>query len=100
MFVSDSLLDLLAKQSNIYGLQLTGSSINVSLIQIEQFIGVYFRMGLVKMSSIRSYWETYIAYDGFSSVFRNRFLSILSNIHFVDNIGVTYGTKTMIVVGK
>lgn len=38
--------------------------------------------------------------DGISAVFRNRFLSILSNIDFVDNIGITNETKTITVVGK
>ena len=52
-------------------------------------------MGLVIMPSIRSYWGIYLTYDGVSSVLsRNRFLSILRNIHFVDNLGVTDETKS------
>ena len=30
---------------------------------MEQFTGVYFCMRLVKMTSIRCYWETYMIYD-------------------------------------
>ena len=44
-------------------------------------------MGLVKLPSTRSCWETYMSYDGVSSVLsRNRFNTILSNMHFVDNL--------------
>lgn len=94
MFVDYILIDLPAEKSNIHSLQLTGSSISVTLKEIEQFNGTHFCMGLVIMPSIRSYWGIYLTYDGVSSLLsRNRFLSILRNIHFVDNFGVTDETK-------
>ena len=60
MFVDHILLDLLAEQSNIYSLHVTPK-------EKEQFIVVYFCMGLVQVSSIRSYWERYMTCDGVSS---------------------------------
>ena len=63
---------------------------NISAKELEQFVGVYFRMGLVQMPAQRSYWESYMSYTGVSSVMsRNRFQSALRNIHFVDNLNVS-----------
>lgn len=94
MFVTDELLDMVKEQTNLYSAQSTGSSINVTAKDIEKFIGAYFRMGLVRMPSVRSYWETYMSYDGVNSALsRNRFWSILRNLHFVDNLNVTQETK-------
>ena len=47
-------------------------------------------MGLVRLPSQRSYWETFMSYDGVSSLLsRNRFETILRNIHFVDNLVIS-----------
>ena len=94
MFIDNSLIDLLAEQSNIYSLQLTSSSINLTLKEIEKFIGVYFRMGLVKMPSIRSYWELKLhMMVAVQFCPKNGFLSILRNLLFVDNLGVNDETE-------
>ncbi|XP_047132711.1 piggyBac transposable element-derived protein 3-like isoform X1 [Hydra vulgaris] len=94
MFVDDNLIDILAEQSSLYSCQSSGTSICVTSNEIESFIGVYFRMGLVKLPSVRSYWETFMNYDGVSLVLsRNRFLSILRYLHFVDNLKVTDEVK-------
>ncbi|XP_065684233.1 piggyBac transposable element-derived protein 3-like isoform X1 [Hydra vulgaris] len=94
MFVDDNLIDILAEQSSLYSCQSSGTSICVTSNEIESFIGVYFCMGLVKLPSVRSYWENFMNYDGVSSVLsRNRFLSILRYLHFVDNLKVTDEVK-------
>ncbi|XP_047139018.1 piggyBac transposable element-derived protein 3-like [Hydra vulgaris] len=88
LFVDDNLIDVLL--SSLYSYQSSGTSVCDTPNEIESFIGVYFRMGLVKLPSVRSYWETFMNYDGVSSVLsRNRFLSILCYLHFVDNLKVT-----------
>ena len=81
-------------QTNLYSAQSTGSKINVTAKDIEKFIGGYFSMGLVRMPSVTSYWETYMSYDGVNSALsRNCFWSILRNLHFVHNLNVTQETK-------
>ena len=46
-------------------------------------------MGLVRLPSQRSYWETFMTYDRVSSVMgRNKFETILRNIHFVNNLEI------------
>ncbi|XP_065665259.1 piggyBac transposable element-derived protein 3-like [Hydra vulgaris] len=94
MFVDDNLRDIIAEQSSFYSCQSSGTNISVTSNEIESFIGVFFRMGLVKLPSVRSYWETFMNYDGVSSILsRNRFLSILRYLHFVDNLNVTDEVK-------
>ena len=94
MFVTNELLDMVKEQTNLYSAQSTGSRVNVTAKHIEKLIGAYFRMGLVQMPSVRSYWETYMSYEGINlALSRNRFWSILRNLHFVDNLNVTQETK-------
>ena len=59
---------------------------NTSLKEIEQVLGMYFRMGLVQMSGVRKYWESEVRYGPVADVMsRNRFSLLLSVMHFVDN---------------
>ena len=72
----------------------TVRSINTDVKELEQLIGVYLRIGLVKMPSQRSYWGTFSGYTSVSSlVSRKRFENLMSLIHFVDNNSVTEQTK-------
>ena len=51
-------------------------------------------MGLVKLPSTRSYWETNMSFDGVSSVLtRNYFNAMLRNLNFVDNLTLPKETK-------
>lgn len=68
-------------------MQSAGTNINVTSDKIEKFIGILFRMGLVQMHLVRSYWETYMNFDNISTIMsRNRSFNILRNIHFVDKL--------------
>ena len=47
-------------------------------------------MGLVQMHNLRSYWESELAYEPNCSVLsRDRFLKLVSPLHFVDNNAIT-----------
>ena len=84
MFVTDQLLDMVAEQSNLYSVQSSGSSINITAKGIEKFHGIYFQMGLVKLPSTRLYRETHMSYNEVSSILsKNHFSAILHNLHSV-----------------
>lgn len=51
-FVSDEILQDIAGQTNIYRMQKNGTNGNLSG---KEFLGVYFSMGLVRLTSQRSY---------------------------------------------
>ena len=51
-------------------------------------------MGLVRLPSQISYWETFMSYDGISSVMScNPFETIIRNLHFVANMSIMEDDK-------
>lgn len=73
-FVSDDMLQNLVTSTNEYSVQKSGNSINTNKKEIEQLIGMFFHMGLVRMSGVRQYWESATAYSPVCDVMsRNRF---------------------------
>ena len=94
LFVSDEMLNNTTEQTNIYILQSKGAEKSILRNDIEKFIGVFLRMGLVRLPIQRPYWETFMTYDGVSSVMgRNKFETILRNIHFVNNLEIAEEEK-------
>ena len=88
------MLSNMAYQANLYSAQKNVESINTDAKELEQLIGVYLRMGLVKMPNQLSYWKTFSGHTSVSSIFsRERFVTLMSLIHFVDNNSVTEETK-------
>ncbi|XP_051982265.1 piggyBac transposable element-derived protein 3-like [Xyrauchen texanus] len=81
-FVSLDMLENIVEHTNQYSVQKHGKCVK----EIEQVLGMYFRMGLVQMSGVRQYWESEVRYGPVADVMsRNRFNLLLSVIHFVDN---------------
>jgi hypothetical protein len=93
--ITNDMIQNLADQTNIYSLQRDGTSISTSNKEIEIIIGLYFRMGIVQMPRIRSYWETetryYLIADAMS---RNSFEKLVSILHFRNKLEATEEEKT------
>ena len=84
------MIEQLTEQTNIYAFQQTGKSLAVIQKELEQVIGMYFGMGLVRMPNSRMYWENDTRYAPVADIMsRNRFLTILSHLHFVNNLSAT-----------
>lgn len=89
-FITDDMIVRVVENTNLYSTQKSGKSINTTNKEVEQMLGMFFRMGLVKMPGIRQYWESATAYPPVSGVMsRNRFKALVANLHFVDNLLVT-----------
>ena len=89
-FVTQEMLEMIVTHANRYSIQKQGTCINTSLKEIEQVLGMYFKMGLVEMPAIRMYWEQSTRYPAVADVMcRNRFQLLLRMIHFVDNLLAT-----------
>ena len=56
LFFDDDLIKLLAEQSNIYSVSKSGNSVNTNSQEMEQFLGVLIKMGIVKLPRYRMYW--------------------------------------------
>ncbi|XP_065820319.1 piggyBac transposable element-derived protein 3-like [Labrus bergylta] len=93
-FVTDEMLEETAEQTNLYSVQKEGKSVNTTAKEIEQVLGMYIHMGLVQMSSVRAYWEMETRLPAVCHVMsRDRFLKLLTVIHFQDNLSVSDDAK-------
>lgn len=89
-FISEDMLELIVEHTNRYSVQKQGMFVNTSFKELEQVLGMYFKMGLVEMPAVRMYWESQTRYPPVTDVMsRNRFQLLLRMIHFVDNLAVS-----------
>lgn len=85
-FISPSMTKTLVQETNLYSVQTTAASLNVTDSEIDQFIGVYLLMGLVQMPSVRNYWEKETRFAHIADIMpRNRFKKIMRLLHSTDN---------------
>lgn len=93
-FFDEKLLNILTAETNRYADQtknqrkMNFSWQNVNNNEMYRFIAANILMGLVEKNAMRDYWSTRksIATPFFSKIFsRDRFLSIMCNLHFVNN---------------
>lgn len=88
--ITDDMFENIATQTNIYSLQNNGVDINTTVKEIETFIGIYLRMGILRAHRIRAYWKSNTRYGPIAdSMPCRRFESLLSNLHFTNNHGIT-----------
>ncbi|XP_014675102.1 PREDICTED: piggyBac transposable element-derived protein 3-like [Priapulus caudatus] len=67
---------------------------NATMQEIEQFMGIYFKMGLVKMPGYACFWETDLRYNPVADIMsRNRFQKLTSYLHIKNNNTVTEQEK-------
>ena len=73
-------------QSNLYSVQQTRSSINLTKSELEQVLGIQMRMSVVKMPSYELYWSYNCSYDPIASVMsRDRYKKLRRFLHANDN---------------
>ena len=93
-FIDSDMIENICTQTNLYHLQKSGKEGVFTKTDINQFTGSYFLMGLVRMPSVRSYWENGMRCSDIADVMsRNKFETLLRHLHFVNNLGVTDETK-------
>ena len=84
-FFCTPLLEDIVQQTNIYAVQ-CGSTFGTDLAEIEQYLGVLVKMGLVHMPRYKCYWSTELRFPAIADVMsRNRFSDLTRYIHFNDN---------------
>ncbi|KAH8026342.1 hypothetical protein HPB51_020048 [Rhipicephalus microplus] len=87
--LTDDMLAILVDQTNLYSTQKYGKSVNTSVPEVEQYIGMYLKMGLVQMPNVRCYWEQGSRHSPIADTMpRNRFLKLMACLHVVDNMQV------------
>lgn len=93
-FITSEMLELLMENTNVYSVQKHGRSVNTTVKELEQLIGLFLRMGICQMSRNRLYWENDTRFPQVADhMSRNRFQTLLTVIHFVDSNGVSDDQK-------
>lgn len=89
LLFTDQLLEMLWKQTNIYGEQRHGTNwIPIEITEITKWIGLNILMGYHKLPSYKSYWSSNLNFKVpilCETMSRNLFTRILTNIHLTDN---------------
>lgn len=85
-FFDEELLTKIVEQTNLYSMQLTGKSSNISITDMKQFLGICILSSVVSLPSLRCLWNPVIG----SSVVQNSlsvnyFEKIKRFLHFNDN---------------
>lgn len=86
MFFSDDLIQLTTDNTNLYSVQETGKSINISDDEVSDFIAIHILMGIVDMPSYLDYWSNAFRYEDIAEIMSlKRYQQIRRYIHFVNN---------------
>lgn len=87
LFWSDKLRNLVVEQTNPYSVKKSGASVNTSPTEIEQFIGMHMKMGIIALPSYTHYWSNELRYPSLADIMpRKRFEKLRRYLHFVDNM--------------
>lgn len=62
-FFPDSLLSMIVEETNLYSVQVQGTSVNVTVEELEQFLGIEILMGIVKMPAYPDYWTNDLRFE-------------------------------------
>ena len=86
MFLDDSITQNLVEQTNLYSVQKGGKSVDTSMSQMEVFLAMQMKMGIVKMPSYTHYWSTGTRYEPIASAMSlKRYEKIRHSLHANDN---------------
>lgn len=82
----EDLYDIIADQANLYAFQKSTLDLQVTAVEIQQFIGILVYTGIVPMLQYRMYWANDTRFPHVADVMtRNRFDEIVRHFHIVYN---------------
>lgn len=85
-FIDDNIVENFVEQTNLYSTQKTGKSINTSVIEMCQFIGIHILAGIVRMPKYRMYWANSTRYQPIAETMsRDRFGKLRKFMHVNNN---------------
>lgn len=84
---------MLVEQKNAHSTQKYSCSVNTTLRELEQYLGMLLKMGFAKMSNVRCNWENGTRYSIADNMARNRFLKLMQCINVVNNLEVSEEAK-------
>lgn len=84
-YFTEDMISKIVEQTNVYAAQ-SGSNFLTDSTEIEQYIGILLKMGLVKMPRYTMYWSKELRYSPVADMMpRTRFFELNKFVHFNDN---------------
>lgn len=84
--ITDNMIESVQEETNCYAMKKDGRELKTGSKEIEMFIGMYLRMGLMQAAYVRTYWESATRYDPVADVMaRDRFETLAASLHFISN---------------
>ncbi|CAH2088690.1 unnamed protein product [Euphydryas editha] len=85
-FFSPDIITEITEQTNIYSVQLTGKSIQLTENELQDFLAIHILMGIVQMPSYVDYWGNCFRFEQIADIMPlKRYQQIRRFLHFVDN---------------
>lgn len=85
-YFSLDILQDIVHNTNLYAVQVTGRSINISEDEMKDFIAILLLMGVVNLPSYVDYWSKELRYPAIAEIMSlKKFETIRRYIHFADN---------------
>lgn len=84
-----NLIDQIVLQTNLYSVQCTGTSINTDREEMKTFLAILLRMGVMKLSAYRDYWDEDCRINVVADLMPvKRFEKLRRYVHFCDNTNI------------
>lgn len=84
-FINDDCLQNIVENSNLYSTTQRGKSLDTTVPEIREFIGIELLMGLVSMNAYTDYWSNNLRYDQIADVMSlKRYQALRRYLHFVE----------------
>ena len=75
----------IVEQTNTYAAQ-SGSNFRTDVTEVEQYVGILVKMGLVNRPHYKMYWSKELRFPAIADIMsRNRFEELNRYLHFSDN---------------
>lgn len=85
-FWDEDMMENLVEQTNLYSVQKTGTSVETTVDEMEQLIGIQMKMAIVKMPTVASYWAAETRYPPVADVMGlKRYKKLRQFLHANDN---------------
>lgn len=85
-FLSPDIITDITDQTNIYSVQTTGKSIQLTQNELQDFLAIHILMGIVQMPSYLDYWSQRFRFGQVAEIMPlKRYQQIRRFLHFVDN---------------
>ena len=85
-FWDEDMMNNLVEQTNLYSVQKTGTTVETTLEEMEQLIGIQMKMALVKMPKVDNYWAEETRYPPVADVMSlKRYKKLRQFLHANDN---------------